>query len=137
MRSNPPKGDPSSIRRWVVPVLFGTAVSLMGTAAVLMIFALVLTLQDIPQGMILPLAVGAMGIGTCLGGYVSARIVGKKGILCGLLTGLLCCLILTGVSLAVIHSWMDASQAVKLGVVLTMSCIGGVLGVNRQGKRRA
>ena len=89
MRNNPPKGDLSPVRKWITPVLFGTAIGLLGTAAILMIFALILTLQDIPQGMILPLAVGAMGIGTFLGGYVSARIVGKKGLLCGFLTGLL------------------------------------------------
>ena len=89
MRNNPPKGDSSPVRKWVTPVLFGTAIGLLGTAVVLMIFALVLTLQDIPQGIILPLAIGAMGVGTFLGGYVSARIVGQKGLLCGFLTGLL------------------------------------------------
>lgn len=64
MRNNPPKGDSSPVRKWVTPVLFGTAIGLLGTAVVLMIFALVLTLQDIPQGIILPLAIGAMGVGT-------------------------------------------------------------------------
>ena len=107
MRNNPTKGDLSPVRKWITPVLFGTAIGLLGTAAILMIFALILTLQDIPQGMILPLAVGAMGIGTFLGGYVSARIVEKKGLLCGFLTGLLYYFILTGISLAVMHFlWM-------------------------------
>ncbi|MCI5527291.1 MAG: TIGR04086 family membrane protein [Oscillospiraceae bacterium] len=137
MRNNPPKGDLSPVRKWITPVLFGTAIGLLGTAAILMIFALILTLQDIPQGMILPLAVGAMGIGTFLGGYVSARIVGKKGLLCGFLTGLLYYFILTGISLAVMHFSLDASQAVKMGVAFIAACIGGVLGVNGKGRRKA
>ena len=137
MRNNPPKGDLSPVRKWITPVLFGTAIGLLGTAAILMIFALILTLQDIPQGMILPLAVGAMGIGTFLGGYVSARIVGKKGLLCGFLTGLLYYFILTGISLAVMHFSLDASQAVKMGVAFIAAFIGGVLGVNGKGRRKA
>ena len=128
MRNNPPKGDLSPVRKWITPVLFGTAIGLL---------ALILTLQDIPQGMILPLAVGAMGIGTFLGGYVSARIVGKKGLLCGFLTGLLYYFILTGISLAVMHFSLDASQAVKMGVAFIAACIGGVLGVNGKGRRKA
>ena len=100
-------------------------------------FCLVLTLQDIPQGIILPLAIGAMGVGTFLGGYVSARIVGQKGLLCGFLTGLLYYLVLTGISLAIMHFSLDASQAVKMGVALAAACVGGVLGINGKGKRRA
>ena len=126
MRNNPPKGDLSPVRKWITPVLFGTAIGLLGTAAILMIFALILTLQDIPQG-----------IGTFLGGYVSARIVGKKGLLCGFLTGLLYYFILTGISLAVMHFSLDASQAVKMGVAFIAACIGGVLGVNGKGRRKA
>ena len=137
MRNNPPKGDSSTVRKWVTPMLFGTAIGLLGTAVVLMIFALVLTLQDIPQGIILPLAIGAMGVGTFLGGYVSARIVGQKGLLCGFLTGLLYYLVLTGISLAIMHFSLDASQAVKMGVALAAACVGGVLGINGKGKRRA
>ena len=91
------------MRKWVTPVLFGTAIGLVGNGRCFDDFALVLTLQDIPQGIILPLAIGAMGVGTFLGGYVSARIVGQKGLLCGFLTGLLYYLVLTGISLAIMH----------------------------------
>lgn len=32
MRNNPPKGDLSPVRKWITPVLFGTAIGLLGTA---------------------------------------------------------------------------------------------------------
>lgn len=50
MRNNPPKGDLSPVRKWITPVLFGTAIGLLGTAAILMIFALILTLPGYSQG---------------------------------------------------------------------------------------
>ncbi|MDD3193600.1 MAG: TIGR04086 family membrane protein [Oscillospiraceae bacterium] len=137
MRNNPPKGDTSPIRNWITPVLFGTAAGLLGTSVILMAFALVLTLQDIPQGAILPLAVGAMGIGTFLGGYVCARIVGKKGLLCGFLTALFYDLILAVISLTIMQFSLDAEQGIKLGVALVTACTGGVLGVNGRGRRKA
>ena len=45
--------------------------------------------------------------------------------------------ILTGISLAVMHFSLDASQAVKMGVAFIAACIGGVLGVNGKGRRKA
>lgn len=137
MGNNPPKGDLSLVRKWVLPVLFGTAIGLVGTAVILTVFALILTLQDVPQGVILPLIIGAMAVGAFLGGYICARIAGKKGLVYGFLSGLLYYLILTLLSLAVMHFSLDASQAIKLGMALAASCVGGVLGVNGRGKRRA
>ena len=137
MGNNPPKGDLSLARKWILPVLFGTAIGLLGTTIILTGFALLLTLQDIPQGAILPLAIGAVGIGTFLGGYVCARIAGEKGLVYGFLSGLLYYLILTALSLAIMHFSLDASQAVKFGIALAASCVGGIIGVNGKGKRRA
>lgn len=137
MGNHSPKGDLSSARKWILPVLFGTAAGLLGTTVILTLFALVLTLQDIPQGAILPLVIVSVGIGTFLGGYLCARIAGKKGLLYGFLTGLLYYLILTGLSLAIMHFSLDASQAMKLGAALIASSFGGIIGVNGKGKRRA
>ncbi len=137
MGNNPPKGDLSLARKWILPVLFGTAIGLLGTAVILTFFALVLTLQDVPQGVILPLVIGSVGIGTFLGGYICARIAGKKGLVYGFLSGLLYYLILTGLSLVIMHFSLDASQAIKLGVALAFSSFGGIIGVNGKGKRRA
>ncbi len=137
MRNHSPKGESSPVGKWIMPVLLGTVVSLLGTAVVLMLFALLLTLQDIPQGAIVPLAIGAMGIGGFLGGYISARICGQRGLLCGFLTGFVDYIILTGISLLALHFSLDASHAVRLVVVLAACCTGGVLGVNRRGRRKA
>lgn len=136
MRNNPSKGDSVSVFKWIKPVLLSTAIGLLCTSVLLMIFAFVLTLQDLPQGAILPIAIFAMAVGTFLSGYLSARIVGKKGLMCGFLSGLFCYLILAIVSLSVMHFTLDAAQGIKLAVALVTSCFGGIVGVNASGRRK-
>ena len=123
--------------RWLLPVFFGAAMGLMATSLVLTGFSLLLILQDIPQSIIQPLAIGAFSIGALLSGYLAACIVGKRGLLMGVLSGLLCCLVLQGASFAIADGVIDVAQGIQLALALICSATGGVMGVNRKNRRKA
>lgn len=127
----------SGWQRWLLPVLFGAAMGLLVTSAILTVLSLILTLQDIPQGIIQPLAIVSMAVGALVSGYLAARIVGKRGLLCGLLSGTVCCLILLVLSLAITDVSTDITQGVQLILALAASAFGGVMGVGSRNKRRA
>lgn len=136
MRQNAAKAEAFSAVKWIKPVFIGTAIGLVAMTVVLMLFAFLLTLMDIPQGLIVPLALAAVGVGAFVGGYVSSQITGKKGMLGGFLTGLLFYCILTLVALAATGFKLDSEQFLRLAVVLVTGCGGGVVGINRQRTRR-
>lgn len=137
MRSHGAKTDAMPFWSVAKPVFFSAALGLAITAIVLVLFSLGLSLWDVPQGLIVPLSLVAMAIGVFAGGFLAAVKLRKKGLLTGCLTGALFYLVLTVVSLALNGLQLDSSQFVKLALALLAGSVGGAVGMNRLGKRKA
>ena len=63
-------------------------------------------------------------------------VMSEMGVM-GLLSGLLCCLVLQGASFAIADGVIDVAQGIQLALAMICSATGGVMGVNRKNRRKA
>ena len=124
MRSLAAKQDAGGGRGFVLPVLIGVLFSFICSLCFLGIFAVVMTVKDLPQGAITPLACLSLAVGAFVGGFVAARIRQSKGFFSGVIMGLCFFLILflTGVVMR------EAEGPVLLLVMLLVSVVCGGIG---------
>ncbi len=128
------KNEPVSCLKFVRPLLVGCGVGAAVGAVVLMALAMAISIKDMPQSLVEPLAVFAIALGGFCGGFFSARIARGKGLLLGICCGtiLFCVLALFGVG----REGLGMAGLIRLIVILLCSGAGGVLGVNIRSRRR-
>jgi putative membrane protein (TIGR04086 family) len=126
--------ESSGLRRLLRPAAVGVVAGAVICAALLALMSLLLSLRSVPQSMLEPMAVFAMCVGAFTAGGMSARIVHKNGLGCGLFTGLIFSAVLLVCGFAVPGSQMGAGAFLKTAIVLMCSMLGGVLGVNSRKK---
>ena len=128
--------DAFDFRTLVKPVLAGLILGAVVTFLMLMLLAVLLSAKDFPASAAVALSSIAAGIGAFFAGFLSARIVGHKGLLVGFITGIMLYLIITLISLAASAGDFTILSVVKLAIVLLASIIGGVCGVNTRKRRK-
>ncbi len=136
MRQTKTKHEMDGIMRYLKPVLIGTCVGAVGITAVLMLLSMFLSLQDVPQMVIAPMVIAALGIGSLSGGVVCGRLLREKGLWMGACVGLILFVILFVCGWQIGDQTVGVFGAVKLGVALLFSAAGGVLGANRKKRRK-
>lgn len=118
-------------------VCFGTAVGALAAAVLLLLLSYAfVVMKKIPQGAVMPLGVVLGAVGAFLGGYVSGRISKQKGLLFGVITGLVLYALLFLFGLILIKEPISTLSFVKMGAMLFFGALGGVLGVNKKTKIR-
>lgn len=136
MKQGKSKREMDGAMKYVKPMLIGMVIGTVVITAVLMVLSLVLSLKDVPQMLITPMVLAALGAGSFAGGLTVARLMREKGLLMGLLCGLLLFLLLWLFGLHVNEGAFGLLAAVKLGVALVFSALGGVIGVNAKKRRK-
>lgn len=124
-------------RQTPVPVHFavGWAAGAMVLAMMLLLSALLVSGAGLPLGALEILMLLSAAAGSLAAGWVTARRCGEKGLICGAVAGVL--LFLTELLAAVlIQSRLPGlSDCAKAAVFLTAAMIGGVLGVQKAGRK--
>ena len=128
--------DAFDFRTLVKPVIAGLILGAVVTFLMLMLLAVLLTVKDFPASAAVAFSSIAAGIGAFFSGFLAARIVGRKGLMIGGLTGILLYLIVTLISLAVSAADFTLLSLVKLAIILLAAVIGGVCGVNTRKRRK-
>ena len=109
---------------------FGVIISALISIAFIFVFALVLTTTNLNPQMALPLSSVSLGIGSFFGGKYSAKKIGEKGYLWGLIIGLLTFFINLLVSLIFNASEITLFSFIRFIIILIMSMLGGIIGIN-------
>ncbi len=122
--------SPSFFRCWLRPVLVGVAVGLIVSVGMLMLMALAVQTLDVPRAAILPLAIAAAAIGAFAAGLTAAAVVGQRGLVHGLVCGLVLWLLILLAGFSRYAGVSAGNAAVKLAVLGLTGALGGVLGVN-------
>lgn len=115
--------------------LFGSVIALIVTAIAYLLIAVFMVVLDIGSTYASPLS----SIGVALGGFVGTMIAARKNGQKGMLTGLLCSLILFGTIMIVAAFLSDRFTIMTLihFIVTLASCLmGGIVGVNKSEKRK-
>lgn len=128
------KEEPVLLKR-LRPVILGTAAGVLCCLAVLLIFALLMSIVDIPQPAVTPMAVAAAIIGAFVGGLVCARISGSHGLIYGAACGALMYLLIIIAGFSLLNDIRGWYAVIKLVAVLASSAAGGVYGVNMRRRR--
>lgn len=122
-------------KKLIKSVLFGTVAAVCITVIVLFLAAIIITVAGVSSRFASPISSVALAIGSILGGRFSASKNGKKGLLCGLLTGLAIFLIIT-VTGMFLNNNFSLMTLIHFVVIFLASGIGGILGVNKSQKRK-
>ena len=113
-------------------LLIGIPAALAAGATFSLLFALLMTLWDLPPAAVTAFAVAAAVGGAFVGGFFAARLSGKKGWLMGLLCGAALFLLLFVVGICVYRELRVGMWLLKLCLLLAGGMAGGMLGVNKK-----
>lgn len=104
-------------------------------ALMLLLFSLLMTKIDVPEGVVSLMSAVALCVGAYAGGYYASRSRRENGLFLGILCGTL--IYFTVFIMGIIFSKVNLSAAVftKLIIVAICGAIGGVIGVNSKKKR--
>ncbi len=136
MGNNRSKPEKSGWGSRIRAVAFSCCIGLVIMAAFLLLFALLLSVKDLPHGAIEPMALCAGILGAIAAGFCCARILGEHGLLLGLLCGSCLFLLFLLSSLMVSDDGFGMRTFLKWLILALSGSIGGVLGVNIRKRRR-
>lgn len=125
------EGTRRSFRPIIVGVFCGAIICML----FLILFSVIMSTRNIPQGVIGPMSVFAMCAGAFCSGIVASRL-NKAG---GLLLGAICGAILTFIVLCAAMiggSQIGIPALLKTAFIMFSAMIGGVLGVNSKRGRK-
>lgn len=118
------------------PLLKGAVFGLVAIIIALMLIALIMSFGILPISAAPALASVSVAIGAFFGGFISAKKLGKNGILVGALCGAVLFALFTIIGLATFSSAPSASTLIRLIVFITASAVGGIVGVGGNDKRK-
>jgi len=114
--------------------LIGVGAGLACAVIFSLLFALVLTLSDLPHRSIAPVSMVIVALSFFIGAFIAGKMLHKKGLLLGALIGVLSFALLFVVGLFVPDESMGVTDAVKALLCIIPAVIGAVLGVNTRVK---
>lgn len=117
----------SNIKAYLIGVLAAMIISII----ILAVFAALLVYTDIPDSSQTLMTYICMCIGALTGGIISAGMIGRNGLVCGLICGLLYMfLVLCAGFFMTGHFLPESNILIKIGLCALCGCLGGVIGVN-------
>lgn len=120
----------------IKPLIWGLLCCAISISLLFVIASLIISRFDVPIPSISTIVLVCAGISSFLGGYVSAKIYKRQGLIIGFLSGLLFALVIIICSLLEAGSLISVQNLIKYIVILVAAMLGGILGVNHRKKRR-
>ena len=118
-------------------VCWGVAIGAAVTVVLLLLLSYgFVIMKNIPHRAIAPLGIALGAAGAFFGGYASGRISKQKGMLFGVITALALFALLFLFGLILIKEPITTVSFIKMGVMLLLGAVGGILGVNKKTKIR-
>lgn len=108
----------------------GTGFGMLFFSVLVFIMALILAIGNIPAAIISPITVIFLAIGSFSGGFISAKIYGEKGILCGTISGIIFFIFILIFGALFEKSGFGTQAITKAVMVIVASALGGITGVN-------
>lgn len=118
-------------------VLFGAVAGAVICAALLAAFSMAfVSMENIPQGFLTPLIVGVSVLSSFFSGFIAAKISGKRGLIFGLLAGLLLFFLFLVSGLATENQSSPDTAGTRLLIMAASGAVGGLLAVSRRSRRK-
>ncbi len=111
-------------------VLKGVIAALIFIAAIVMIAAFIIAKLGAGINYVTYISTTLMGLGSMLGGYVSAKKRSEAGLITGLATGVIVFFIIALISLVVTGGGIGTVFFIRLAICALAAAISGILAVN-------
>lgn len=125
----------NGLRDAALSILLGTLCAVLVSILLLVIFSLLLVLKDMPAGVVQPFAFVAVAGGGFGGGLFAGRLFRQKGLVLGVVTGLVFLLVLFVSDAALGHFTFGGMVLFKLLAAVLAGAFGGIVGVNTLRRR--
>lgn len=114
-------------------ILLSVGVMVITSAVLLVLLALIFgKVKALPRG-IIPIITTVIGcLSVFLGGLISAAYVREKGLIFGIISGLIFSFCIALVSVLLLQNDFSIASIGKFAAILLSGSIGGILGVNRK-----
>ena len=113
-----------------VKMIFGTGLGVLFSAILISIMAAILSIGNIPSIVLHPMTVFIYISGSFLGGFCSSKFLGKNGLFCGVVSGIIYFMILF-IFGNIAKSWdFNIMSVIKFILILSAGIFGGIVGVN-------
>lgn len=110
--------------------LVGAIFGMLGTFAAMLIFAAVLLLFNIDRAYATPFATISLAVGSFIASRYTAKKIGDKGYLIGIIIGAVLFVFITALSLIVGNS-LSLNTFFHFVIIMLSSIVGGIMGVNK------
>lgn len=125
----------SGIHPYIKPLIWGVIWGSVTIIALIAIASLIIANLEIPIPSVPLIVTICGGVGTFVAGFVSAKIMRRKGLIIGFLTGLMFLVVLFVSTLTFSGDAFNAETITKFIVLLVAALLGGMLGVNSKKRR--
>ncbi len=110
--------------------LVGAILGVLGTLAAMLIFAAVLLFLNIDRAYATPFATISLAVGCFIASRYTAKKIGDKGYLIGIIIGAVLFVFITALSLIVGNS-LSLNTFFHFVIIMLSSIVGGIMGVNK------
>lgn len=118
-----------------VRAMISAVYGMIATLFCLVVFSLVMTYVDLPQGIVSALASISLCIGSYFAGFYSARKSRRHGIAVGAMSGFAVFVIAFLIHIIFVRNGITTALFSKLAMIMVCSVIGGIIGVNSKVKK--
>ena len=125
-----------NISKLLKNTVISLVVSLVTLFALISLCAVIAVSSNYSDQIIIVCSVVCLSLCSVVGGFSSAKLNGKNGLMCGLLTGVCIFLIVAVLSLFFSNGTWSILTAIKFVSTLVCGTLGGILGVNFKWKRK-
>lgn len=128
--------DIRSYKRFMRPAIFGVVAGVITCTVLLVLVSCLMLLNDFPYEMLVLLTTIIFVIGGFTAGYISAKKTRERGMVMGLMCGIILSLLLCIGNIAVHGASFGMTGLTKFVCVMIAAALGGVLGVNKRRKTK-
>lgn len=111
--------------------IIGAVLGVFSTLITMLIFAAILLFFNIDRDYAVPFATISVAVGSLIASRITARKIGEKGYITGLIIGAVVFLIITVLSLIMGNS-LSLNTLFHFIIIVLSSLVGGITGVNAQ-----
>jgi len=136
VRSANTKRDETTVVKFAKPIGIGLSFGIAVSLLLMTICAIVMAAKGMPDIGVIIFSIVATVFGGFISGFIASRLAGEKGLLLGLCCGLVILVIMMISSGLVVKQNFGIMAVVKGILVLLISVLGGILGVNYKRRRK-
>ena len=117
-------------------IILSVAIGIGVTFLIMLLLSVIMLMFNINDSFSAPFATVSLAVGSFASAFYSARKVGSRGYLVGLIVGVISFLVVMLISLLVSKDSISVNTLFHLVIVMISSLIGGIFGVNTLVKSR-